>query len=209
MGQLVIAPLLAEFLRRIRRCRSIFCWSTARSTWSRKTSSRASRRPVCAIRKLVARKLADLRMIVCASPDYLARRGMPRCRADLAHSRLLVFSDAPGKRRSALRRRRQSRPRNRISGRLWMPRRGEIVGRGADDHPQVRKLARDQLRIAQTGRREARDGCLPRPCRPGGSTSRRSTDSAGLRRKNSASKGAITSWPIRLGELTLMRPDGW
>ena len=25
----------------------------------------------------------------------------------------------------------------------------EITGRGADDHPQIRKLARDQLRIAQ------------------------------------------------------------
>jgi DNA-binding transcriptional LysR family regulator len=38
MGRFVIAPLLAEFLAAIRRCRSISCWSTARSTWSRKTS---------------------------------------------------------------------------------------------------------------------------------------------------------------------------
>ena len=27
--------------------------------------------------QLVARKLADLSMIVCASPDYLQRRGVP------------------------------------------------------------------------------------------------------------------------------------
>lgn len=32
---------------------------------------------------LVARRLADMRLIVCASPDYLARRGRPRQPSDL------------------------------------------------------------------------------------------------------------------------------
>lgn len=33
---------------------------------------------------LVARKLADVRLVVCATPDYLRRRGTPRTVADLA-----------------------------------------------------------------------------------------------------------------------------
>lgn len=41
---------------------------------------------------LVARKLADNRMVLCASPDYLARHGTPQSPADLAQHRCLCYS---------------------------------------------------------------------------------------------------------------------
>jgi len=41
---------------------------------------------------LVARPLAPYRMIVCAAPDYLARRGTPATPADLVHHDCLAFS---------------------------------------------------------------------------------------------------------------------
>jgi DNA-binding transcriptional LysR family regulator len=34
---------------------------------------------------VVARKLAVIRRVICASPDYVARRGVPRAAADLVH----------------------------------------------------------------------------------------------------------------------------
>lgn len=39
---------------------------------------------------LVARRLADMRLIVCAAPDYLARHGVPRQPADLTRHACLV-----------------------------------------------------------------------------------------------------------------------
>lgn len=39
---------------------------------------------------LVARRLADMRLIVCAAPDYLARHGEPRVPADLTRHQCIV-----------------------------------------------------------------------------------------------------------------------
>jgi LysR family transcriptional regulator for bpeEF and oprC len=41
--------------------------------------------------QLVARKVAQTRMVVCASPDYLARAGVPRVPADLARHDCLIY----------------------------------------------------------------------------------------------------------------------
>ena len=41
---------------------------------------------------LVARKLDDIQMVVCAAPAYLARRGTPRTPDDLRKHDCLVFS---------------------------------------------------------------------------------------------------------------------
>jgi DNA-binding transcriptional LysR family regulator len=67
---------------------------------------------------LVARKLGDVRMIVCAAPSYIERRGAPCSPDELRRHDCLVFSDRPGAvdwhfksagtRRSV-----------RITGRLW------------------------------------------------------------------------------------------
>jgi DNA-binding transcriptional LysR family regulator len=43
---------------------------------------------------LVTRKLAPCRMVVCASPAYLERHGMPRKPEDLRHAQRLAFSEA-------------------------------------------------------------------------------------------------------------------
>ena len=45
---------------------------------------------------LVARRLAEIRMVVCAAPSYLARRGRPTTPADLRQHDCLVFSDTLG-----------------------------------------------------------------------------------------------------------------
>jgi DNA-binding transcriptional LysR family regulator len=45
---------------------------------------------------LVARKLAEVRMVVCAAPSYLALRGTPTVPADLRHHDCLVFSETLG-----------------------------------------------------------------------------------------------------------------
>lgn len=44
---------------------------------------------------LIARRLTTVRSVVCASPDYLARRGTPRTPADLVRHDCLVYSNAP------------------------------------------------------------------------------------------------------------------
>jgi DNA-binding transcriptional LysR family regulator len=68
---------------------------------------------------LVARKLDDIQMVVCAAPAYLARRGTPRAPEDLRKHDCLVFSDAPGpvdwRFQSGTMRSRIS-----VTGRLWM-----------------------------------------------------------------------------------------
>jgi len=46
--------------------------------------------------QLIARKLGDIQMIICAAPSYLDRRGVPRTPEDLRGHDCLVFSDAPG-----------------------------------------------------------------------------------------------------------------
>ncbi len=45
---------------------------------------------------LVSRKIVDLRRVVCASPSYLARHGLPVEPADLAHHACLILSRDPG-----------------------------------------------------------------------------------------------------------------
>jgi DNA-binding transcriptional LysR family regulator len=45
---------------------------------------------------LVARKLGDVRMIVCAAPSYIKRRGTPCSPDELRQHDCLIFSDRPG-----------------------------------------------------------------------------------------------------------------
>lgn len=45
----------------------------------------------------IARQLGAVRMIVCASPDYLERRGTPASPAELAAHNCLVFGEAPAR----------------------------------------------------------------------------------------------------------------
>jgi DNA-binding transcriptional LysR family regulator len=67
---------------------------------------------------LVARKLGEVRMVVCAAPSYIERCGAPRSPDELRQHDCLVFSDQPGpvdwRFRSA-----GTRHSARITGRLW------------------------------------------------------------------------------------------
>jgi DNA-binding transcriptional LysR family regulator len=44
---------------------------------------------------LVARKIADLRQVICASPHYLARHGRPKVPSDLGRHSCLILNRAP------------------------------------------------------------------------------------------------------------------
>jgi DNA-binding transcriptional LysR family regulator len=48
--------------------------------------------PALADSSLIARRLAPNRLVVCGSPEYLARRGLPRTPADLAQHECLLYS---------------------------------------------------------------------------------------------------------------------
>jgi DNA-binding transcriptional LysR family regulator len=120
MGRLVIAPLLAEFLRR-HPLLSIDLLLVDRAVDMVEEDIHLAIR-VGRLRdsQLVARKFADLRMIVCASPIYLARRGVPQAPRDLAEHDCLVFSDAPGTAEWRFAESAKADRKIRISGRLWM-----------------------------------------------------------------------------------------
>lgn len=120
MGRLVIAPLLAEFLRRYPALSVDLLLVDRAVDMVEEDIHLAIRVGRLRDSQLVARKLAEVRMIVCASPAYLASRGAPQTPGELAHHDCLVFSDAPGS--AAWRFADGSKPgrKIRISGRLWM-----------------------------------------------------------------------------------------
>ena len=118
LGRTVIAPLLPSFLAR-HDAVSIELLLIERAVnlveEDIHLAVRVGRLPDSA---LVARKLGDVHMIVCAAPSYIERRGAPCSPDELRQHDCLVFSDQPGAvdwhfksagtRRSA-----------RITGRLW------------------------------------------------------------------------------------------
>jgi DNA-binding transcriptional LysR family regulator len=120
MGRLVIAPLLAEFLRRYPALSIDLLLVDRAVDLVEEDIHLAIRIGRLRDSQLVARKLADLRMIVCASPAYLARRGVPEAPGDLAHHDCLVFSDMPGSAEWRFADDSRAGRKIRISGRLWM-----------------------------------------------------------------------------------------
>ena len=120
MGRLVIAPLLAEFLRRYPALSVDLLLVDRAVDMVEEDIHLAVRVGRLRDSQLIARKLADLRMIVCASPAYLAQRGTPETPGDLAHHDCLVFSDAPGSAEWRFADDGKAGRKIRISGRLWM-----------------------------------------------------------------------------------------
>jgi DNA-binding transcriptional LysR family regulator len=96
MGRLLVAPLLAEFLNRHRSV-SIDLLLVDRAVdlveEDIHVALRVGRQPSS---QLMTRKLGELRMIACASPDYLERRGVPQKPDDRGRHDCVVFSDTPG-----------------------------------------------------------------------------------------------------------------
>ena len=68
--------------------------------------------------RLVARKIGERGRLLCASPDYLARAGIPHHADDLANHACLVFSGLPGGSRWELRDRGGTMARVSVSGPL-------------------------------------------------------------------------------------------
>jgi len=120
IGRLLIAPLLAEFLRRHPSLIVELLLVDRNVDMVEEDIHLSLRVGHLPDSQLVARKLADLRMIVCASPSYLERRGVPRLPADLGRHDCLVFSDTPGVAEWRFREGAKAERRIRIAGRLWV-----------------------------------------------------------------------------------------
>ena len=120
MGRLVVAPLLAEFLRRYPSLTVDLLLVDRAVDMIEEDIHLSLRIGHLPDSQLVARKLADLSMIVCASPAYLERRGVPQVPAELGRHDCLVFSDTPGIAEWRFREGAKKDRRIRIAGRLWM-----------------------------------------------------------------------------------------
>jgi len=120
LGRLLIAPLLAEFLQRYPQLTVDLLLVDRAVDMVEEDIHLALRIGHLPDSQLVTRKLADLRMIVCASPAYLARRGVPQLPADLSGHDCLVFSDAPGIAEWRFDGSAKGQRKIRISARLWM-----------------------------------------------------------------------------------------
>ena len=128
MGRVVIAPLLADFLRR-HPALSVDLLLVDRAVDMVEEDIHLALH-VGRLRdsQLIARRLADVSMIVCASPSYLARHSVPETPHDLVRHDCLVFSDAPGSAEWRFADEAKVSRKIRISGRLWMNSLDALVG---------------------------------------------------------------------------------
>jgi DNA-binding transcriptional LysR family regulator len=120
IGRLLIAPLLAEFLRRYPQLSVDLLLVDRAVDMIEEDIHLALRIGHLPDSPLVARKLADVAMIVCASPAYLERRGVPQLPADLGRHDCLAFSDTPGIADWRFKEGAKTERKIRISGRLWV-----------------------------------------------------------------------------------------
>lgn len=120
MGRLLIAPLLAGFLRRYPLLAVDLLLVDRAVDMVEEDIHLALRIGRLPDSQLVARKLADLRMIVCAAPAYLERRGVPQVPADLGGHDCLMFSDTPDTAEWHFAGSAKAQRKIRISGRLWV-----------------------------------------------------------------------------------------
>ena len=163
IGRLVIAPTLADFLHRYPAL-SVDLLLVDRAVDMIEEDIHLSIR-IGRLRdsQLIARRLADIQMITCASPDYLARRGEPRSPQDLSAHDCLVFSDAPGSAEWRFADGTATGRKFRISGRLWMNSLDALVAAARDGAGIVRApswqveqdLAAGRLRRLLTGHEPA------------------------------------------------------
>ncbi|WP_334446708.1 LysR substrate-binding domain-containing protein [Bradyrhizobium sp. AZCC 1610] len=91
----MIAPLLAEFLRRYPALSVDLLLVDRAVDMVEEDIHLVIRGGRLHDSQLVVRKLADLRMIVCASPAYLAARGVPQTPSDRAHHDCLCSRTRP------------------------------------------------------------------------------------------------------------------
>ena len=95
LGSLLIAPLLGPLLARHRELRvdlSVTDRVVDLASEGVDVAIRVAHKPRG---ERVFRKIAEVRMVVCGAPSYLARRGVPRTPADLADHDLLALRGVP------------------------------------------------------------------------------------------------------------------
>lgn len=96
-AQLFVAPILPVFLERYPGINLDLKLSDTQMNLIEGGFDLALRNYAIEDSTLRARKLADDRRILCASPDYLACHGSPRVPGDLIDHQLLVFMDGPSR----------------------------------------------------------------------------------------------------------------
>ena len=94
-AQLYIAPILAEFLERYPGLKLELKLSDTQMNLIEGGYDLALRNYAIEDSSLRARKLADDRRILCASPDYLKRFGTPETPDELVDHQILGFMDGP------------------------------------------------------------------------------------------------------------------
>jgi DNA-binding transcriptional LysR family regulator len=119
IGRLLVAPLLADFLRLYPAVAVELLLADRAVDMIEEDVQLALHVGHLADSQLVARKLADVQMIVCAAPAYLERVGIPHAPADLARYDCLVFSGVPGAGEWRFKDE-KSEHKIRISARLWI-----------------------------------------------------------------------------------------
>jgi DNA-binding transcriptional LysR family regulator len=96
MGEVLLSPLLPRFLQRYPAVAVDLLLVDRPVNLIEENIHVAIRVGRLPDSQLIARKLSEVRMVVCASPKYLARRGVPQTPDDLRQHDCLVFSDVPG-----------------------------------------------------------------------------------------------------------------
>lgn len=91
-GRLVLAPLIAEFMMRYPRVEVEVLLLDRRVNLIEEGYDLAFRMGELADSSLVARTVGVAEQLLCASPAYLARAGLPEAPDDLARHRLLRFA---------------------------------------------------------------------------------------------------------------------
>ena len=100
-AQLFIAPILPEFLERYPGVNLELKLSDTQMSLIEGGFDLALRNYAIEDSSLRARKLADDKRILCASPDYLARHGIPEGPDDLVQHQLLTFMNGKARKLSA------------------------------------------------------------------------------------------------------------
>lgn len=96
-GRLHLAPLLAGYLESCPEVELDLIFTDSVTNLAEENVDVAIRIGALESSSLIARKLAPHRRVVCASPDYLEREGIPRRPSDLAEHACLAFTFTPGR----------------------------------------------------------------------------------------------------------------
>ena len=91
-GSIILAPLVAEFLRHHPQLRAELILDDRFVDLVDEDFDIAVRVGPLADSSLVARRLSDYRLAICAAPSYLARMGMPRRPEDLGGHEVMDFT---------------------------------------------------------------------------------------------------------------------